>query len=279
MEILRTIKELKSKLILTDGSIGLVPTMGSLHKGHLSLLDYARKENEILVASLFVNPKQFSPQEDFQNYPRDVQKDISIFSDSSVDFVFIPDEDQIYPKNFSTYINNHFEGETFEGEFRDNHFEGVLTVVAKLINIVNPKRIYFGEKDAQQLFLVKKMVSDLNFDVIIRSVETIRESNGLACSSRNSYLSREDFIGAGNIYKSLLKVSTSWKEGENNFSILKKSFLKNLENMDGMVIQYAEILDPNTFKSIDSINEIKEAIFIVAFIFKGIMLIDNITLD
>tara|TARA_Y100000590_G_C15552780_1_gene951586 strand:- start:271 stop:1107 length:837 start_codon:yes stop_codon:yes gene_type:complete len=278
LEILKTIKELKSKLILIDGSLGFVPTMGALHKGHLSLLKSARKENEILVASLFLNPKQFSPDEDFHNYPRNIEKDISIFSDSGVDFVFMPDEDQVYPKGFSTFINN-LEGGVFEGEFRDRHFEGVLTVVAKLINIVNPKRIYLGEKDAQQLFLIKKMLEDLNFDVIVRPVETIRESNGLACSSRNSYFSRKEFVDAGNIYQSLLKVCTLWKEGENDSSRLKQEFQKNLEKLDDMEIQYVEIVDPDTFKIINSLKNIKKSILIVAVIFKGIRLIDNIILD
>ena len=276
MEILRNIKELKNKIGLNNRSIGLVPTMGALHKGHLSLLGNARKENEILVASLFVNPKQFGPNEDFEEYPRDFKKDISLFSDSKVDYLFFPDDNEIYPAGFSTYVNNNLEGSNFEGEFRNDHFDGVLTVVAKLINIINPKRIYFGEKDAQQLFLVKKMISDLNFNVSLRSVKTVRESNGLACSSRNFYLSSNEINDATNIYKSLCMVSDSWKNGEENFSILKKKFAANLKHIKNMKIQYIETVDPDTFSSIE---RGRKAILIVAVLLGDIRLIDNIRLD
>ena len=276
MEILRNIKELKNKIGLNKNSIGLVPTMGALHKGHLSLLENARKENEILVASLFVNPKQFGPNEDFEEYPRDFKKDISLFSDSKVDYLFLPDDNEIYPAGFSTYVNNNLEGSNFEGEFRINHFDGVLTVVAKLINIINPKRIYFGEKDAQQLFLVKKMISDLNFNVLLRSVKTVRESNGLACSSRNSYLSSNETNDATNIYKSLCMVSDSWQNGEENFSVLKEKFITNLKHIKNIRIQYVETVDPDTFNSIE---RGRKAILIIAVLLGNIRLIDNINLD
>ena len=276
MEILKNIQQIKSKFELLEGSLGLVPTMGALHKGHLSLFENARKENDILVASLFVNPKQFGPDEDYQDYPRLLEKDIEILSQSGVDYVFLPNQGHIYPSGFSTYVNNNLEGNVFEGEFRKNHFQGVLTVVAKLMNIIKPNKIYFGEKDAQQLFLVRKMISDLNFDIELRSIRTIREPNGLACSSRNFYLSDKEIEEAGSIYKSLCSSSKLWKNGERNLKVIKNEFIQGVKGIDNIKIQYVETVDPGTFSPID---DGEEAILIVAVVLGNIRLIDNISLN
>ena len=196
-------------------------------------------------------------------------------SQSGVDYVFLPNQGHIYPSGFSTYVNNNLEGNVFEGEFRKNHFQGVLTVVAKLMNIIKPNKIYFGEKDAQQLFLVRKMISDLNFDIELRSIRTIREPNGLASSSRNFYLSDKEIEEAGSIYKSLCSSSKLWKNGERNLKVIKNEFIKGVKGIDNIKIQYVETVDPGTFSPID---DGEEAILIVAAVLGNTRLIDNIIL-
>jgi pantoate--beta-alanine ligase len=185
MKVIRRIAELPKGL----DSVGLVPTMGAFHEGHLSLFAAAREENDVVVASLFVNPAQFGPGEDLDRYPRDEERDMRLAEKAGVDILFAPTTEELYPKGYDTWVDVGELGKRLEGEFRPGHFRGVATVCLKLFNIVRPQRAYFGQKDAQQAAVVKRMVSDLNLEVEIRVLPTVRDEDGLALSSRNVYLS------------------------------------------------------------------------------------------
>ena len=190
MKILRTIPEIRTALD-SERSIGLVPTMGAYHDGHLSLFRAARDECDVVVASLFVNPAQFGPAEDFQTYPRDEGRDAELADEAGVDFLFAPAPEEMYPEGYDTWVDVGEVGRRLEGEFRPDHFRGVATVCLKLFNIVRPQRAYFGQKDAQQAAVVKQLVGDLNLDAEIRVLPTVRDRDGLALSSRNASLSPE----------------------------------------------------------------------------------------
>jgi pantoate--beta-alanine ligase len=190
VKTIRTIAELRSEP--RGGSVGIVPTMGAFHEGHLSLFRAAREENDVVVASLFVNPAQFGPNEDLATYPRDEKRDADLAEAAGVDQLFIPAREELYPSGFQTWVEVEELGRVLEGEFRPGHFRGVATVCLKLFNIVRPDRAYFGQKDAQQVAVVKRMVRDLNLELEIRSVATVRDRDGLALSSRNVYLSSEE---------------------------------------------------------------------------------------
>jgi pantoate--beta-alanine ligase len=186
VKVVRTISELRAQ---PRGVLGLVPTMGSFHEGHLALFRAAREENDRVVASLFVNPAQFAPDEDFAAYPRDEERDARLAENAGVDILFAPTPDELYPPGFQTWVEVAELGRRLEGEQRPGHFRGVATVCLKLFNIVRPDRAYFGQKDAQQVAVLKQMVRDLDLDVEIRVVPTVRDPDGLALSSRNAYLS------------------------------------------------------------------------------------------
>jgi pantoate--beta-alanine ligase len=188
MRTVRTIAELPR----TDGSVGLVPTMGAFHAGHLALFAAAREENDVVVASLFVNPAQFGPGEDLERYPRDAARDAQLAEEAGVDVLFAPSADEMYPDGYATWVDVGDLGTRLEGEFRPGHFRGVATVCLKLFNIVRPTRAYFGQKDAQQTAVVKQLVRDLSLGLEIRVVPTVRDEDGLALSSRNAYLSPEE---------------------------------------------------------------------------------------
>ena len=190
MRVVRTIGETRAALRPdSTGSIGLVPTMGSLHEGHLALIRAARAENDTVVMSLFVNPAQFGEAADLARYPRDEERDLELARDAGVDLVFAPSVDEIYPPRFQTWVEVTELGEILEGRFRPGHFRGVATVVLKLLNVVRPTRVYFGQKDAQQVEVIRRLIADLAVDVDLRVVPTVRDADGLALSSRNAYLS------------------------------------------------------------------------------------------
>ena len=193
MRTMRTIPELTRALRpLQESAIGLVPTMGAFHEGHLSLFRTAREESDVVVASLFVNPTQFVAGEDFERYPRDEERDLELAEQAHVDFLFAPDADEVFPPGFETWVEVEKLGRGLEGEVRPGHFRGVATVCLKLFNLVRPNRAYFGQKDAQQAAVIRRMVRDLNVPVEIRVLPTVRDADGLALSSRNVYLSREE---------------------------------------------------------------------------------------
>ena len=190
MKIVRTIPELRAQP--REGSVGLVPTMGAFHDGHLALFRAAREENDVVVASLFVNPAQFGPNEDLAAYPRDQERDSRLAEEAGVDVLFVPAADELYPPGFQTWVEVEELGRRLEGEYRPGHFRGVATICLKLFNIVRPDRAYFGQKDAQQVAVVRRMVRDLDLQLEIRVVPTVRDADGLALSSRNAHLSPEE---------------------------------------------------------------------------------------
>jgi pantoate--beta-alanine ligase len=191
MRTVRTVAEVRDA-VARSGSVGLVPTMGAFHAGHLALFAAARAENELVVASLFVNPAQFGPGEDLERYPRDEERDARVAEEAGVDVLFTPAADELYPGGYQTWVDVEELSRTLEGEFRPGHFRGVATVCVKLFNIVRPQRAYFGQKDAQQAAVVKRLVADLNLELEIRVVPTVRDADGLALSSRNTYLTAEE---------------------------------------------------------------------------------------
>ncbi|HDN84461.1 MAG TPA: pantoate--beta-alanine ligase [Candidatus Aerophobetes bacterium] len=261
-------EKLKSK------KIGFVPTIGALHQGHLSLIRKAREECDRVVVSIFVNPTQFGPGEDFDRYPRDLESDVRLCEREGVDVVFAPSVEEMYPENFSTWVE--VKGnltETLEGAHRPGHFRGVTTVLTKLFNIVIPDCSYFGEKDYQQALVVKKLVDDLNIPVEIVLAPTIREIDGLACSSRNRYLNKEERRAARVLYQSLLRAKTEIQDGEDNPSCIISSMEDLILEEPLAKIDYIAIVDPVSLKPVKRIRG--EVLVAVAVKIGKTRLIDN----
>ncbi|MEW6108081.1 MAG: pantoate--beta-alanine ligase [Nitrospirota bacterium] len=281
MEIIRIpriMQDTCKKFLLKGRTIGYVPTMGALHEGHLSLIRRAKTENDISAASIFINPLQFGPAEDLETYPRDMENDILKLRNEEIDVLFLPDNNLMYPSGFLTYINVETISEKLCGRFRPGHFSGVATVVAKLFNIVNPTRAYFGQKDFQQAVIISKMTKDLNMDIETVVCPTIRENDGLAMSSRNLYLNKEQRKAAPVIYRCLNKASEAIKSGIINTEAIKESMSK-LISEEALITQidYASVYDPET---LDEIYEIQgEVLIAVAVRFGNIRLIDNMIVN
>lgn len=278
MIIIKSILEIREKIQQYKGqglkTVGFVPTMGFLHKGHESLIEKARKENDIVVVSIFVNPTQFGPNEDFEKYPRDIEKDSSICKRAGVDIIFCPEVLEMYKGLNFTSISVDTISEVLCGRSRPGHFNGVCTVVAKLFNIVMPNRAYFGEKDFQQLMVIKKMVNDLNFDIEIVPCPTIREEDGLAMSSRNSYLNLEERRAALILNKSLKEAFNMMKGGEKDLLKIKDFIISEIKNEKIGRIDYVEAMDLNTLKEALVING--PVLIALAVYFGKTRLIDNI---
>jgi len=234
---------------LEGKSIGLVPTMGALHAGHLRLVDAARRENDVVVASAFVNPIQFGPGEDFERYPRDPQRDAALFAQAEVDAIYRPATDAMYSSGASTRVHVTGVSEPLEGAARPGHFEGVGTVVTKLFAAVEPDRAYFGQKDAQQVAVVRRLVRDLDLGVEIRVVPTVRERDGLALSSRNVYLTPDERRGAVALSDGLRAASEAYAAGERRPDALRAALLSRLGAEPLAQVEYAEIVDPETFRA------------------------------
>jgi len=243
MKILTHIAEIKKEIARLAGqSIGFVPTMGYLHQGHLSLVEQGKKENDLTVVSIFVNPAQFGPQEDFSTYPRDVAADEKMLRDLDVDILFLPEREEIYPPGYLTYVDVGKLGGVLCGQSRPGHFRGVATVVLKLFNIVTPTRAYFGQKDAQQATIIKKMVKDLDLDVQIRVMPIVRDPDGLALSSRNVYLSVTERQAALHLARGLVKAQAQIAQGLRGVGQIKAVIRKELENSDLLQIDYIEVV-------------------------------------
>jgi pantoate--beta-alanine ligase len=256
--------------------VGIVPTMGYLHHGHSALLREARKENDIVILTIFVNPTQFGPGDDFERYPRDIKRDRQIAAAEHVDYIFHPSVDTMYPENFSTYVSVENVTDPLEGEYRPGHFRGVTTVVMKLFQVTQPDNAYFGQKDAQQLMVITKMVRDLCIPVTIRRVETVREHDGLAMSSRNVYLSRKERKDAAILYTSLQTGKNLINNGETSTEIIVHTISTAIKTMDTIRIDYVEIVDPQTFKKVSRLESNREYCIALAARVGKTRLIDNI---
>ena len=254
MKVIETIAEMRKARHLVSDPVGLVPTMGYLHEGHLSLVRLARKENSLVVVSIFVNPTQFGPSEDLASYPRDMTRDLQLLEEEGTDLVFAPSAGKIYVHGFSTWVDVEQVTEHLEGASRLGHFRGVATVVAKLFNIVQPDRAYFGQKDAQQAVVIKKMVAELNMDLDIVLGTTIRESDGLALSSRNSYLNTEERQAATVLYKALSMAKQLWQEGETNADVLRHEILLLIQQEPLAKEDYVSIADASTLDELTVVD-------------------------
>jgi pantoate--beta-alanine ligase len=260
MRVLRTVAEAREALP-RDG-VGLVPTMGALHAGHIALLRAGRAENETLVMSIFVNPKQFGPNEDYNQYPRDEERDLQVAAEEGVDFVFSPSVEEMYPDGFQTSVDVGELGHILEGEFRPGHFRGVATVCLKLFNIVRPQRAYFGQKDAHQLAVIKRIVRDLDVPVEIKAVATVRDQDGLALSSRNAYLSAAQREKALGLPRALAAGVEAFRRGGDPAKAARAA-------MDGLQVDYV----------IESVDLDNQLLLEAAVRIGDVRLIDNVILE
>lgn len=279
METIRTVADMerRSAELRASGSIiGLVPTMGSLHEGHLSLIRQADGLADTVVVSVFVNPTQFGPSEDFESYPRDLERDAALAAGAGCDILFAPEASDVYPTHYATVVHVQHLTRRLCGAFRPGHFDGVTTVVAKLLNIVRPHLAVFGEKDGQQLAVIERMVADLDMDVRVVPGTTVRESDGLAMSSRNSYLSTAERRDAVVLSEALTLARTLYEAGEIDAGLVVGRMRELIEARETTEIQYIEAVDRATM---DPATELRENVMIAMAVFLGeTRLIDNIVL-
>jgi len=279
MQVVRQIKEMQKisdRLREKGKRIGFVPTMGYLHDGHVSLVRKAKELCDSIVVSIFVNPTQFGPGEDFQRYPRDEEGDREKLERAGVDFLFMPEAGEMYPPRYQTSVEVAEVSKGLCGDFRPGHFRGVATVVAKLFNIVKPHAAVFGEKDYQQLLVIKRMVEDLNFDIEIIPGTLIREEEGIAMSSRNAYLSPEDRKRATVLYRSLVKAKELVDSGEKRTYNIVQAVEKMIGSVKGVSLQYVEIRDAETLERVERVSG--PAVIAVAAMVGSVRLIDNIVI-
>ncbi|HCG77284.1 MAG: pantoate--beta-alanine ligase [bacterium (Candidatus Ratteibacteria) CG_4_10_14_3_um_filter_41_18] len=277
MKVIKKSKELQTLIEREKKKgkiIGLVPTMGYLHSGHISLIKRAKKDCGIVVVSIYVNPTQFGPGEDYQRYPRDLERDKKLAKEAGTDILFVPSDEEIYPDSFHTYIQVEELSGRLCGVSRPIHFRGVATIVAKLFNIVKPTKAYFGWKDAQQLIILKKMVKDLNMDVEVVGLPTVREKDGLAISSRNKYLSKQERKIAPILYQALVKAKKMVNSGENNSARVLQQAKDLIKKKKGVKIDYLKAINLIDLKDAKKIKK-NTLIAIAAWIGKT-RLIDNV---
>lgn len=278
MQVIESINEMQSLAMgeRTRGRlIGFVPTMGFLHEGHLSLIDLAREKCDLTVVSIFVNPAQFAPNEDFDSYPRDTERDLRLCRERGADIVFMPSRDALFPKDYSTFVTEETLSEGLCGISRPQFFRGVCTVVAKLFNIVRPDVALFGQKDAQQAAVIRKMVADLNFPVDIEVGPTVRESDGLALSSRNAYLSTAQREDARVISQALFTAAKMVEEGQRNVDRLAAEITHLLSQKRRVRVIYVEIVDRDTMRPVRVVNPGRTVIAVAAWV-DEVRLIDNV---
>jgi len=257
--------------------VGFVPTMGYLHEGHLSLVKKARDENSSVVVSIFVNPTQFGLHEDLAGYPRDPQRDLAMLQKEKTDVVFMPSVAEMYPSGFNSWVEVDKLTERLEGASRPGHFRGVTTVVAKLFNIVQPTRAYFGQKDAQQAIVIKKMVADLNMNLEVVTLPTVREPDGLAMSSRNTYLNPQERQAALVLYQVLCLAQQLWSQGERSADRLRREMITLIQKELLANIEYVSIADNETLDELDTVKS--PALVSLAVKIGKTRLIDNIVLE
>jgi len=266
------------KLRRENKTVAFVPTMGALHEGHLTLVQEARQAADVVIVSIFVNPEQFNDRGDLERYPRDLTADAAMLAEYEVDYVFAPEENEIYPEGFSSYVYVEGVSEGLEGAARPGHFRGVATIVTILFNTVRPDKAFFGQKDAQQVAVVKRLTADLGFETEIVVVPTVREESGLAMSSRNQNLSPEEREKAAVIFEGLREAKLAFKEGERNGSKLVEIARTKIEGEPLARIDYVAAVDPETLEPIEKIED-NEVIVAAAVYFGKVRLIDNIRLN
>jgi len=281
MKILKSIEEIKQLRKKLAGKVGFVPTMGYLHEGHLSLIDAAQKECQTVFVSIFVNPTQFAPNEDLSSYPRDFEKDKQLLEKRGVDFLFFPSESEMYPLGYQTYVSVEELSKGLCGRSRPDHFRGVATVVLKLFNIFTPDYAYFGQKDAQQCAVIRRMVLDLNLDVNIRVEPIVRDYDGLALSSRNKYLSKEERADALILPQLLQRLRHLILKGQiSSRQEVIGLFHSELQAQEGVKPDYIDIVDPSSLISQEKCTAEKKRLLLAAAIWLGkTRLIDNVLID
>jgi len=276
MKVIEKIDEMRQVRRQLTEPVGFVPTMGYFHEGHLSLVRRARAEDPSVVVSIFVNSTQFGPQEDFNSYPRDTQRDLALLEKEKADIVFMPSAAEMYPPQFNSWVEVDKLTERLEGASRPGHFRGVTTVCAKLFNIVQPTRVYFGQKDAQQAIVIKKMVADLNMNLEIVTLPTVREPDGLAMSSRNTYLNPQERQAAVVLYQALSLAQKLWSQGEKDAGRLRQEMTALIQKQPLAKIDYVSIADAETLDELDKVTS--PALASLAVRFGSTRLIDNIVL-
>ncbi len=274
MKTVKTIADFNKLRPRLTAPLGFVPTMGYLHEGHLELVRQARVENPSVAVSIFVNPTQFGPKEDFKQYPRDPERDLALLEKEGADVVFMPSAEEMYPPGFDSWVEVGKITEKLEGAARPGHFRGVATVVAKLFNIVRPDRAYFGQKDAQQLIVIKRMTADLDMGVEIVAVPTVREPDGLAMSSRNTYLNDEERKQAVVLYQSLKLAQRLYADGERDAKAILKQMTALIRKQPLADIEYISIADGETLNELDRVKP--PALISMAVRFGKTRLIDNV---
>ncbi len=281
MEIINRKQRMASlarKLRRENKTIGFVPTMGALHEGHLKLIEEARQMCDVVIVSIFVNPAQFNDKKDLEKYPRDLPSDAALLTEYRVDYIFAPDEAEIYPEGFSTYVYVENLTETLEGASRPGHFRGVATVVTILFNTIRPDFAFFGQKDAQQVAVIKRLTTDLGFDTEIVVIPIVREESGLAMSSRNRLLPDDERKRASIIYKALRQAKLAAKEGERNAAVLADIVRKTIETEPLAQVDYVAVVDNETLEPVEKVGE-NPVLIAVAARFANVRLIDNTILN
>ena len=281
MEIINRRQRMASisrKLRRENKTVAFVPTMGALHEGHLALVKEARAASDVVIVSIFVNPEQFNDKGDLERYPRDLTSDAALLAEYEVDYIFAPEESEIYPKGFSTYVYVEGVSEGLEGASRPGHFRGVATIVTILFNAVRPDLAFFGQKDAQQVAVIKRMTEDLGFETEIVVMPTVREESGLALSSRNRILSNEEREKASVIFTALREAKIAFRQGERNAAKLIEIVQERIATEPLAVVDYVSIVDPGTLEPVEKVSE-TETLIAVAVRFGKVRLIDNIVLN
>ena len=277
MQVIRTIANIRELRHQFSGSVGLVPTMGYLHQGHLALVKKARAENSTVVVSIFVNPAQFGPSEDLRAYPRDLNRDLKLLESEGADIVFIPRDEEMYPPGFSGWVDVERVTRRLEGASRPGFFRGVATICAKLFNIAEPTRAYFGQKDAQQALIIKKLVADLNMNLEIVVVPTVRESNGLAMSSRNTHLNPEERQAATVLFKALTLAKQLRQNGEKDADKIREAMTSLIRKEPLPQIDYVSVAGANDLEELKVVD--RPTLVSLAVRIGKTRLIDNITLE
>jgi pantoate--beta-alanine ligase len=277
LRVVRTIAEIRTLRQKVSGTVGFVPTMGYLHEGHLALVKQARRGNSAVIVSIYVNPTQFGPREDFGAYPRDPDRDLELLRKERTDCVFVPLDSEMYPPGFSSWVDVEKVSERLEGASRPGHFRGVATIVAKLFNIVQPTRAYFGQKDAQQVVVIKKMVADLNMNLEVVVVPTVRNSDGLAMSSRNVYLSPEERQAATILFKALTLAQQLRKGGEKDAETIRRQMAALIGKEPLAHLDYVSIADAETLEELNLLD--RAAVASLAVRIGKTRLIDNMPVE